>query len=158
VVLIHGIGAPAITWKDVVPALASKGFRILVYGMEKHLTTQTQHIISFLDVYGRGYSEAPKVPCDANLCTCQLALLLQYIGWGSTDVVGFSMVCAVFFVFGRLQLRYLINNRVVPSLPHSQRLFPILLVRTLSSLQLRDCWRWVSMNTSLTTAVYDRTG
>ena len=45
-----------------------------------------------VDVYGRGYSEAPKLPCDPNLCIIQLALLLQYVGWDATDVVGFSMV------------------------------------------------------------------
>lgn len=44
------------------------------------------------DVYGRGYSEAPRVSIDANLCILQLALLLQYIHWDRTDVVGFSMV------------------------------------------------------------------
>lgn len=45
------------------------------------------------DMYGRGYSEAPKLPCDPNLSIIQLALLLQYIGWDAVDtIVGFSMV------------------------------------------------------------------
>lgn len=44
------------------------------------------------DLYGRGYSEAPELPFDPNLASTQLALLLQYVGWSSTDVIGFSMV------------------------------------------------------------------
>ena len=45
-------------------------------------------------MYGRGYSEAPKLPCNANLFSVQLALLLQYVRWDAVDtIVGFSMVC-----------------------------------------------------------------
>ena len=44
------------------------------------------------DLYGRGYSEAPKIAHDANVYAFQLAFLLQYIGWDKTNVVGFSMV------------------------------------------------------------------
>lgn len=32
VVLIHGLTIPAVTWKDIAPHLAVKGFQILVYG------------------------------------------------------------------------------------------------------------------------------
>ena len=32
VVLIHGLSIPAIVWKDVAPVLASRGYRVLLYG------------------------------------------------------------------------------------------------------------------------------
>ena len=45
-----------------------------------------------LDLHGRGYSEIPEKGSDINLYIIQLALLLQYVGWESAYVVGFSMV------------------------------------------------------------------
>lgn len=47
-VLIHGLSVPSIIWTDVAPALAQKGYRVLVYGMplssppppSPHLSTQ----------------------------------------------------------------------------------------------------------------------
>ncbi|KAH9944428.1 alpha/beta-hydrolase [Epithele typhae] len=82
VVLIHGLSTPAITWKDIAPYLAERGFRLLVY-----------------DLYGKGYSEAPKVPSTTTLFITQLALLMQYVHWDSANIVGFSMgggICAAF--------------------------------------------------------------
>ena len=57
---------------------------------------------TFTDLYGRGYSEAPDLPSDANLFGLQLALLLQYIGWESTDIVGFSIVRMASLNAGRM--------------------------------------------------------
>jgi len=74
VVLVHGLTIPAITWRDVAPVLASRGFRVLAY-----------------DLYGKGYSEAPNLPYNANLFTIQLALLMQYVRWDAATIVGFSM-------------------------------------------------------------------
>jgi len=74
VVLIHGLSVPAITWKDVAPPLASKGYRVLTY-----------------DLYGKGYSEAPQTTYDTNLFVTQLALLMQYVHWEHANIVGFSM-------------------------------------------------------------------
>ena len=54
---------------------------------------QKQAFESFrTDLYGKGYSEAPKLPCDAKLFTTQLALLMQYVRWDAAHIVGFSMV------------------------------------------------------------------
>lgn len=44
------------------------------------------------DLYGRGFSDAPSITYDSVLYTTQLALLLQYLRWQSTNVVGVSMV------------------------------------------------------------------
>ncbi|KAH8092510.1 alpha/beta-hydrolase [Cristinia sonorae] len=74
IVLIHGLSIPAIIWKDIAPQLAARGFRVLLY-----------------DLYGRGYSDAPKMTYDTTLYVTQLALLMQYIGWDNTHVVGLSM-------------------------------------------------------------------
>ncbi|KAI0940331.1 hypothetical protein AcV5_001469 [Taiwanofungus camphoratus] len=74
VVLIHGLSVPAIIWKDVAPALAASGFRVLLY-----------------DLYGRGYSDAPQTTYDAGLYTTQLALLMQYVGWDRAHLAGVSM-------------------------------------------------------------------
>ena len=45
-----------------------------------------------VDLYGKGYSEAPHTTYDANLFVTQLALLLQYVRWDAAHIVGFSMV------------------------------------------------------------------
>ncbi|KAF9516790.1 hypothetical protein BS47DRAFT_605439 [Hydnum rufescens UP504] len=74
VVLIHGLSVPSVIFKDVASLLVRDGFYVLTY-----------------DLYGRGYSDAPEVPHSARLYTTQLALLLQYLGWSNTRVVGLSM-------------------------------------------------------------------
>lgn len=47
------------------------------------------------DLYGRGFSDAPSTTYGSMLYTTQLALLLQYLGWRSTNVAGVSMVIAL---------------------------------------------------------------
>ncbi|KAJ2930865.1 hypothetical protein H1R20_g6227, partial [Candolleomyces eurysporus] len=74
IVLIHGLSIPAIIWKDVAPALATNGYRVMVY-----------------DLYGRGYSDAPQTTYDPTLYTIQLALLMQHIHWDKAIVCGVSM-------------------------------------------------------------------
>nr|GAT54774.1 predicted protein [Mycena chlorophos] len=75
VVLIHGLTTPSIAFTHIVPILASANFRVLVY-----------------DLYGRGYSDAPRnATYDSNLYVTQLALLLQHVRWERARVVGYSM-------------------------------------------------------------------
>jgi pimeloyl-ACP methyl ester carboxylesterase len=95
VVLIHGLSIPSIMWRDIAPTLAQNGFRVLVYGMFSMLHSyivraRTKH---GTDLYGRGYSDAPKAKYDATLYLTQLALLLQHVGWHKVYVAGVSMVC-----------------------------------------------------------------
>ena len=45
-----------------------------------------------VDLYGRGYSDAPWLPYDASLYTTQLALLMQHIKWERAHIAGLSMV------------------------------------------------------------------
>ena len=49
-------------------------------------------LILCIDLYGKGYSEAPQTTYTPALFTTQLALLLQYIKWDNAHLVGFSMV------------------------------------------------------------------
>ena len=50
-----------------------------------------QTMVLFPDLYGRGFSDAPSTTYDSVLYTTQLALLLQYLDWRSTNIVGVSM-------------------------------------------------------------------
>lgn len=94
VVLIHGLSAPSIIWKDVQAELVENGYRVLMY-----------------DIYGRGYSEAPRLTIDPNLCITQLALLLQYVRWDAADIVGFSMGGAIAASFASM-FPYLVYRHV----------------------------------------------
>ncbi|THH29791.1 hypothetical protein EUX98_g4385 [Antrodiella citrinella] len=94
IVLIHGLSVPAIIWQDVAPQLAAKGYRVLLY-----------------DLYGRGYSDAPKMTYDTNLYVTQLALLMQYTGWDKTHVVGLSMGGAIGAAFCD-QFPYLVSGKL----------------------------------------------
>jgi pimeloyl-ACP methyl ester carboxylesterase len=91
VVLIHGLSIPAIVWKDVAPVLASRGYRVLLYGNVTRAPS-TLGLTVRSDLYGRGYSDAPDVTYDVSLHTSQLALLMQHIRWDDAYVVGLSMV------------------------------------------------------------------
>ncbi|KAJ7904194.1 Alpha/Beta hydrolase protein [Mycena leptocephala] len=83
IVLIHGISIPALAFARLAPILAAAGYRVLLY-----------------DLYGRGYSDAPKgTAYDAQLYVTQLALLLQHLHWTRTRVVGFSMGGAIAAAF-----------------------------------------------------------
>lgn len=97
--MIHGLSVPAIIWKDVAPQLAMQGFRILLYGSPQPVTLihNFNDFANFLDLYGRGYSDAPQITYDNPLYTTQLALLMQHVGWSNADIVGVSMVCNLRF-------------------------------------------------------------
>ena len=75
----------------MAPVLASRGYRVLLYGNAAR-TRSTLGLTARLDLYGRGYSDAPVVTYDVSLHTAQLALLMQHIRWNDAYVVGLSMV------------------------------------------------------------------
>ncbi|KAF9002318.1 Alpha/Beta hydrolase protein [Cyathus striatus] len=95
IVLIHGLTIPAIVWKGVATALAKKGYRVLVY-----------------DLYGRGYSDAPRMTYHTALYTTQLALLMQYLKWDRAIIVGFSMGGGIAAAF-TTQFPQLVDENVV---------------------------------------------
>lgn len=61
-----------------MPYLTSSNFRVLLY-----------------DLYGRGYSDAPRTTYDTTLYATQLALLMQHIKWDSARIAGLSMGGAI---------------------------------------------------------------
>ena len=62
VVLVHGFSTPAYTWEPTCQPLMDAGFRVLTY-----------------DLFGRGYSDRPKVDYDLDLFVQQLAELLEVL-------------------------------------------------------------------------------
>ncbi|KAG5640116.1 hypothetical protein DXG03_001052 [Asterophora parasitica] len=78
-------------WKVVAPQLASNGYRVLVYGAPRFGYLISTRVQILVDLYGRGYSDAPQTTYDANLYTVQLALLMQHLRWDKAIIGGVSM-------------------------------------------------------------------
>lgn len=75
VVLVHGFSVPYYVWDPMFLALVRHGFRVLRY-----------------DLYGRGYSDRPHAPYDADLFDHQLMNLLDALRIaGPVDIAGLSM-------------------------------------------------------------------
>ena len=83
VVLIHGFSASSFVWDYTCPALVDAGFRVLQY-----------------DLYGRGYSDRPRVDYNENLYDRQLLELLSALHIDfPIDLVGLSMGGAIAVIF-----------------------------------------------------------
>jgi len=83
VVAIHGLTTPSPVWDGVVPGLLALGYRVLVY-----------------DLYGRGYSDAPRGRQDRRFFLGQLTALLASQGLTQDlTLVGFSMGGAIATAF-----------------------------------------------------------
>ncbi|KAH9937644.1 Alpha/Beta hydrolase protein [Fomitopsis serialis] len=98
VVLIHGLSTPGVTWKHFGPYLAERGFRVLVY-----------------DLYGKGYSDAPKTAYHAN------------IFWEHAHIAGFSMGGGITAAFAAT-LPHLVSGKIVLMASagvHESRLQPL---------------------------------
>lgn len=74
VILIHGFSVPNFIWDPTFAALAAPGFRILRY-----------------DLFGRGYSDRPRLPYDKALFVRQLAELMDSAGMPQADLISLSM-------------------------------------------------------------------
>ena len=95
--LIHGLSIPGFVYRDVAPELAAKGLRVLVYGEQIYrffCMLRWALTLGCVDLYGRGYSDAPETTYDIRLYITQLALLMQHVKWDKAVVAGLSMVCA----------------------------------------------------------------
>jgi pimeloyl-ACP methyl ester carboxylesterase len=69
-------------------------------------------LLILLDLYGRGYSDAPQMTYDPNLYTIQLALLMQHLRWDKAAIVGVSMGGGIAAAF-TAQFPHLVNDKVV---------------------------------------------
>jgi pimeloyl-ACP methyl ester carboxylesterase len=78
VVLIHGFSVPYFIWDPTFHALVSAGFRVLRY-----------------DLYGRGFSDRPKINYDLNLFVRQLYELLDCLNFQQVNLIGLSMGGAI---------------------------------------------------------------
>lgn len=74
VVLVHGFSVPYYIWDSTAKALAAAGNRVIRY-----------------DEYGRGFSDRPKLPYNADLYERQLRELLDSLHAPHVDIAGVSM-------------------------------------------------------------------
>jgi len=75
VVLVHGFSVPQFIWDQTFPALTAAGYRVLRY-----------------DLFGRGWSDRPRLHYDAELFDRQLTDLLTALHVSQpVDLVGLSM-------------------------------------------------------------------
>lgn len=94
VVLVHGFSVPYFIWDTSFAALAQSGFRVLRY-----------------DLYGRGYSDRPRLANDCALFVRQLADLLDALDLPRVNLVSLSMggvVAAAFAARHPQRLRKLV--------------------------------------------------
>jgi pimeloyl-ACP methyl ester carboxylesterase len=83
VILIHGFSTPYMLWDRNFAALAEAGLRVVRY-----------------DLFGRGYSDRPAPPYDADRFDRQLDQLLDALGFGEpVALVGASMGAAIAATF-----------------------------------------------------------
>jgi pimeloyl-ACP methyl ester carboxylesterase len=74
VVLVHGFSVPYFIWDPTFDFLAASGFHTLRY-----------------DLFGRGFSDRPKVRYDIDLICKQLRELLDTLSLKDIDLIGLSM-------------------------------------------------------------------
>lgn len=74
VVLVHGFSVPYFIWDPTFGALTSAGYRVLRY-----------------DLYGRGFSDRPRIVYDINLFVRQLIELIEALDFKKIDLIGLSM-------------------------------------------------------------------
>lgn len=78
-ICIHGLTTPSFVWQGLTPHLTASGARVLTY-----------------DLYGRGYSDAPRGPQTAAFFAQQLTDLLDHQDiHGPVTLIGYSMGGAI---------------------------------------------------------------
>ncbi|KAI9206114.1 Alpha/Beta hydrolase protein [Polychytrium aggregatum] len=77
-VFFQGMSSVNALLLPVLRQLVDNGYRVLIY-----------------DYYGRGYSDAPRVPYNESLYVTQGRELVEHIGWSKFQVLGFSLGGAI---------------------------------------------------------------
>ena len=75
-------------------------------------TTMREFPLILLDLYGRGYSDAPQMTYDPNLYTIQLALLMQHLRWDKAAIIRVSMGGGIAAAFSA-QFPHLVNDKLI---------------------------------------------
>ncbi len=112
IVLIHGFSSPLFVWDHTFNSLIDAGFRVLRY-----------------DLYGRGYSDRPKVKYDLNLFNKQLYELFKVLKITNASLVGLSMGGGIAAIFTD-KYPQLVNKLVLIDtigMPTEKRIFPLIL-------------------------------
>jgi pimeloyl-ACP methyl ester carboxylesterase len=78
VVMIHGFSVPYFIWDPTFQALTSLGFSVMRY-----------------DLFGRGFSDRPRLKYDINLFVQQLCDLLDGLNFSRVNLIGLSMGGAI---------------------------------------------------------------
>jgi pimeloyl-ACP methyl ester carboxylesterase len=112
VILVHGFSAPYFIWDPTFSALAAGGRNPLRY-----------------DLFGRGFSDRPRVDYDLELFLAQLVELLDVLDVNEVSLIGLSMGGAIAAAFtvrhpSRVCKLVLIDPAGVRSLP-SRRIYQI---------------------------------
>jgi len=74
IVLVHGFSVPYFIWDPTYDFLTESGFRVLRY-----------------DLFGRGFSDRPRIRYDIDLFWQQLRDLLDTLGFDEINLIGLSM-------------------------------------------------------------------
>lgn len=112
VILVHGFSSPLFVWDFTFKDLISAGFRVLRY-----------------DLYGRGYSDRPRVKYNLELFVQQLSELILVLGLPKVNLVGLSMGGGISALFAEQNPELVEKLVLIDSigLPTEKRLFPIIL-------------------------------
>jgi pimeloyl-ACP methyl ester carboxylesterase len=114
VVLIHGFSSPLMVWDHNFDYFVSKGLKVLRY-----------------DLYGRGYSDRPKVKYNFELFVTQLGELLQNLELdkGPFSIVGLSMGGGIAVEFARQNVKKIKKISFIDPVgfPTEKPLFPSIL-------------------------------
>ncbi len=115
VTLVHGFSAASFVWDPTFAALTSAGLRVLRY-----------------DLYGRGFSDRPRLGNDLRLFVQQLSDLLDGLAIRQTDLIGLSMggpIAAAFAVGYPTRVRSLVLvDPVGPEAVPLRRLYRVVLL------------------------------
>ncbi|MHA1612144.1 MAG: alpha/beta fold hydrolase [Promethearchaeota archaeon] len=114
IVLVHGFSIPMFIWNPVFKFLTEAGFRVLRF-----------------DLYGRGYSDRPKVPNNLHLFENQVLEIVQKLAFSNSpfNLIGLSMGGAISMLF-TLHHPDLVNKLILvdpAGLPMKEEMFPAFL-------------------------------
>ncbi|KAI0889757.1 alpha/beta-hydrolase [Annulohypoxylon maeteangense] len=103
VLFVHGISTPVVSLGDLGHEFANKGYRVMLFGnlrSPRSSKPKDQHqkgdllTDSVIDLFGRGYSDAPNdLDYDARLYVTQILLVLasSKLPWTTFHLIGYSL-------------------------------------------------------------------